>query len=184
MTANSSGSGSNGKEAAHGSAPHKHKGGDPQHQQQIQQRQLARQMAVQVLFEVDSVGHKPGDVVDARLANPMPNEAGDDPQVAVGSDASAYLRWLVSGVTIHRSELDRIIAKYAPEWPVDQLAIIDRNVLRLALFEIGSSTADTPPKVVINEAVELAKRFGSDNSPRFVNGVLGSALDEIQRKLF
>lgn len=174
----------NGSQGASGSPSSKHKGSDPQHQQQIQQRQLARQMAVQVLFEVDSVGHKPGDVVDARLANPMPNEAGDDPQVAVGSEATAYLRWLVSGVTVHRSDLDRIIAKYAPEWPVDQLAIIDRNVLRLALFEIGSSTADTPPKVVINEAVELAKRFGSDNSPRFVNGVLGSALDEIQRKLF
>ena len=188
MTANSSGSGRDGREAAPSSAPHKHKGGDSpqhqQHQQQIQQRQLARQMAVQALFEVDSVGHKPGDVVDARLANPLPNEAGDDPQVAVGGEASAYLRWLVSGVTVHRGELDRIIAKYAPEWPVEQLAIIDRNVLRLALFEIGSSTADTPPKVVINEAVELAKRFGSDNSPRFVNGVLGSALDEIQRKLF
>ena len=173
----------NGSQGAAGSPSPKHKS-DAQHHQHIQQRQLARQMAVQVLFEVDSVGHKPGDVVDARLANPMPNEAGDDPQVAVGSEASAYLRWLVSGVTVHRSELDRIIAKYAPEWPVDQLAIIDRNVLRLALFEIGSRTADTPPKVVINEAVELAKRFGSDNSPRFVNGVLGSALDEIQRKLF
>ena len=84
----------------------------------------------------------------------------------------------------NRQELDRVIAKYAPEWPVDQLAIIDRNVLRLALFELGSRTPTRPAKVVINEAVELAKRFGSDNSPRFINGVLGSALDEIQRKLF
>ena len=67
---------------------------------------------------------------------------------------------------------------------MDQLAIIDRNVLRLALFELGSGQLHTPPKVVINEAVELAKRFGSDNSPRFVNGVLGSALDEVQRKPF
>ena len=157
---------------------------DPAHQRQIQQRQLARQLAVQVLFEVDVVGHKPGDVVDARLANPMPSEAGDDPQVQVGEDASRYLRWLVSGVTTQRTELDRIIGKYAPEWPVDQLAVIDRTILRLALFEIGCRDADTPPKVVINEAVELAKRFGSDNSPRFVNGVLGSALDEVQRKLF
>jgi N utilization substance protein B len=154
------------------------------HQQQIQQRQLARQLAVQVLFEVDSVGHKPGDVVDARLANPMPSDIGDDPQVALGAETGDYLRWLVSGVTTNRQELDRIIAKYAPEWPVEQLAIIDRNVLRLAMFELGSRTADAPAKVVINEAVELAKRFGSDNSPRFVNGVLGSALDEIQRKLF
>jgi N utilization substance protein B len=154
------------------------------HQQQIQQRQLARQLAVQVLFEVDSVGHKPGDVVDARLANPMPSDSGDDPTVALGPETGVYLRWLVSGVTTNRQELDRIITKYAPEWPVDQLAIIDRNVLRLALFELGSRTSDAPAKVVINEAVELAKRFGSDNSPRFINGVLGSALDEIQRELF
>jgi transcription antitermination protein NusB len=154
------------------------------HQQQIQQRQLARQMAVQALFEVDSVGHKPGDVVDARLANPLPTDSGDDPLVALGPETGDYLRWLVSGVTANRQELDRVIAKYAPEWPVDQLAIIDRNVLRLAIFELGSRAADTPAKVVINEAVELAKRFGSDNSARFINGVLGSALDEIQRKLF
>jgi N utilization substance protein B len=135
---------------------------------------------VQALFEVDSVGHKPGDVVDARLANPMPNEAGDDPKLDVDGETDAYLRFLVSGVIANRTELDRIIAKYAPEWPVDQLAIIDRNILRLALFEIGCREADTQPKV----AVELAKRFGSDNSPRFVNGVLGSALEEIQSKLF
>ncbi len=66
----------------------------------------------------------------------------------------------------------------------NQLAIIDRNVLRLALYEIGCRQLQTPPKVVINEAVELAKLFGSDNSPRFVNGVLGSALEEVQRKPF
>jgi N utilization substance protein B len=154
------------------------------HQQQIQERQLARQMAVQALFEVDSVGHKPGDVVDARLANPLPSDSGDDRQLTLGQETADYLRWLVHGVTTNRPELDRVIAKYAPEWPVDQLAIIDRNLLRLALFELGSRTSDAPAKVVINEAVELAKRFGSDNSPRFINGVLGSALDEIQRELF
>ena len=114
------------------------------HQQQIQQRQLARQLAVQALFEVDSVGHKPGDVVDARLANPMPSDNGDDPQVALGPETGDYLRWLVSGVITNRQTIDRIIAKYAPEWPVDQLAIIDRNVLRLAIFELGSRDADTP----------------------------------------
>jgi N utilization substance protein B len=166
------------------STPSKRKTVDPAHQRHIEERQLARQLAVQALFEVDSVGHKPGDVVDARLSNPLPSEAGEDPEMPVGAETTRYLRWLVSGVVTHRSDLDRIIGKYAPEWPVDQLAIIDRNVLRLALFEIGCRDADTPPKVVINEAVELAKRFGSDNSPRFVNGVLGSALDEVQQKIF
>ncbi len=144
-----------------------------EHYQIIQQRRQARRLAVQALFEVDSVGHKPGDVVDERLAHSYPGERG-----------ALYLRWLVSGVIRNIEALNGLIVKYAPEWPVDQLAIVDRNILRLALFEIGSKESDTPPKVVINEAVELAKTFGSDSSPRFVNGVLGSALDEVYKKLF
>jgi transcription antitermination protein NusB len=143
------------------------------HQKVIHQRKLARRLAVQALFEIDSVGHAPGVVVDERLAFGAPGEIG-----------AAYLRWLVSGVIRNLAELNDLIAKYAPEWPVDQLAIIDRNVLRMALFEIGARDGDTPPKVVINEAVELAKVFGSDSSPRFVNGVLGSALDEVRERDF
>jgi len=143
------------------------------HQQLIQQRRLARRLAVQALFEIDSVGHLPGSVVDERLSYGFPGEQG-----------ATYLRWLVSGVMNHLDTLNLLIVKYAPEWPVDQLAIIDRNILRLAFFEIGAQDSDTPPKVVINEAVELAKVFGSDSSPRFVNGVLGSALDEIRKQKF
>ena len=162
---------------------HEHKHGGAIHVH-IQDRQLARRMALQALFEVDSANHRPGDVVDARLANADPSEDGDDPVVVVSSEAAEFLRLLVAGVVKNRAELDLIIARYAPEWPVDQLAIIDRNVLRLALFEIGCSELHTPSKVVINEAVELAKRFGGDNSPRFVNGVLGAALHDAQRKPF
>ncbi|MFO7631623.1 MAG: transcription antitermination factor NusB [Caldilinea sp.] len=154
------------------------------HQIHVHDRQMARRLAVQTLFEVDSAGHAPGDVVDARLANPEPDEGGDDPVIAVSRDTADFLRFLVAGVVKNREALDAIIAQYAPEWPVEQLAIIDRNLLRLAIFELGSSELQTPPKVVINEAVELAKRFGSDNSPRFVNGVLGSALEDAQRKPF
>jgi len=143
------------------------------HQQLIQQRRLARKLAVQALFEIDSVSHLPGSVVDERLAYSYPGEQG-----------ATYLRWLVSGVVHNLETLNTFIVKYAPEWPVDQLAIIDRNILRLAFFEIGAQDSDTPPKVVINEAVELAKVFGSDSSPRFVNGVLGSALDEIRKQKF
>ena len=148
-------------------------GNTSDHQQLIQQRRLARKLAVQALFEIDSVGHLPGPVVDERLAYGFPGEQGAE-----------YLRWLVSGVVQHREMLNTLITKYAPEWPVDQLAIIDRNILRLAFFEIGAHDSDTPPKVVINEAVELAKVFGSDSSPRFINGVLGSALDEIRKQEF
>ena len=166
------------------SARERHRLADAAHLEHIHQRQLARQLALQVLFEVDSVGHQPGYVLDERLANPSPSYVDDDPKVDLGAETVQYLRWLVSGVVKNRPALDAIIANYAPEWPVEQLAIVDRNVLRLALFEIGSQLADTPAKVVINEAVELAKRFGGDTSPRFVNGVLGSALAKVQQKLF
>jgi N utilization substance protein B len=150
---------------------HKLAAGD--HQKLIQQRRAARKLAVQALFEIDSVGHLPGPVVDERLAYSYPGEQG-----------ALYLRWLVSGVVRSLADLNLMIVKYAPEWPVDQLAIVDRNILRLAFFEIGARDSDTPPKVVINEAVELAKVFGSDSSPRFINGVLGSALDEVRKLQF
>jgi N utilization substance protein B len=74
--------------------------------------------------------------------------------------------------------MDRLIAEYAPEWPVDQLAIVDRNVLRIAIYELAMDSS-TPVKVAINEAVELAKSYGSDNSARFVNGVLGSLVERL-----
>ena len=149
------------------------------HQGQILDRQLARRLAVQALFEIDSVGHLPGDVVDARLANPDPNDSGPDPDVAVSDTASTFLRFLVAGVVTNRGALDDMIGRYAPEWPVNQLAIIDRNVLRIAGFELMART-DVPVAVVLDEAVELAKRFSTDDSGRFVNGVL-SALVPVLR---
>lgn len=177
--------------ASHGQTPHVSKmkaaKGDPTAAQEaslIQSRKLARRLALQALFEIDSTGHRPGDVVDARLANPEPSENGDDPAIVVSKEAETFLRFLVSGVVKHQAALDTIIARYAPEWPVEELAVVDRVLLRMALFEIGSREAQTPAKVVINEAVELAKCFGGDGSPRFVNGVLGSALAEVQRKPF
>jgi N utilization substance protein B len=91
---------------------------------------------------------------------------------------------LVHGVLANQDEMDQLIAQYAPEWPVAQLAIIDRNVLRIAIFELAID-GRTPVKVAINEAVELAKLYGSESSARFVNGVLGSVtdrLDEIKMK--
>jgi len=87
----------------------------------------------------------------------------------------AFLVKVVQGVLAHRGKLDDLISTYAPEWPIEQMAIIDRNILRIALFEFLVD-GGTPPKVAINEAVELAKTFGSDSSRRFVNGVLGTLL--------
>ena len=135
----------------------------------MQIRRLARISALQALYELDTTNHAAGDVVAYRLEDhPLPPEG------------EAFLRRLVSGVIMHRDELDALIQKFAPAWPVSQIAVIDRNVLRIALFEL-SGEVDTPPKVAINEAVDLAKTFGSDSSSRFINGVLGSAMTDRAR---
>jgi N utilization substance protein B len=86
-----------------------------------------------------------------------------------------FVHTLVSGVLEHQDDLDSKIRPLAPEWPLEQIARIDRNVLRLGLYELLYRAAEVPPKVAINEAVELAKAFGSDNSSKFINGVLGTA---------
>ncbi len=130
----------------------------------VQARRQARISALQALYEIDSTQHQAGDVVTHRLEDtPLPPEG------------EAFLRDLVSGIVRHRDQLDLLIHKYAPAWPVAQIAVVDRNILRIALYEL-SGASGTPPKVAINEAVDLAKLFGSDNSSRFVNGVLGTAV--------
>ncbi len=92
-------------------------------------------------------------------------------------DDVAFIKRLVEGVSKQTAELDAKLQPVAPEWPIDQIARMDRLVLRIGLYELESE-ADVPPKVVINEAVELAKGFGGDNSSKFVNGVLGTLLRE------
>lgn len=129
-------------------------------------RRRARIIALQALFEVDIVHHDPEVVLQQRLAHkPLP-EAG-----------RGFARTLVQGILDHRAELDALIQDNAPEWPLDQVAIVDRNILRMALFEFVVER-DTPVKVAINEAVELAKLFGSVSSGRFVNGVLGTIVSK------
>lgn len=91
----------------------------------------------------------------------------------INTEGTAFAMELVKGTVEHSQEIDGLIAKFAPAWPVEQIPVVDRNILRMAIFEMIFHKA-TPPKVVINEAVELAKTFGSESSPRFVNGVLGS----------
>ena len=117
---------------------------------------------MQALYEIDAVARKPEAVTERLLA-----EAG------LSTENSEFVRELVSGTVKNREEIDRNIHKYAPAWPVDQIAIIDRNILRLAIFEILFDNK-VPIKVAVNEAVELAKTFGSDKSSKFVNGVLGT----------
>lgn len=124
-------------------------------------RTKARAVALQVLYEVDIVKHPIGSVLQERIAEGELDEA-----------LSAFARNIVLGVLPLVEDLDRFIAEHAPEWPLDQIAIIDRNILRIALWEMALSE-ETPIKVAINEAVELSKVYGSDSTPRFVNGVLG-----------
>lgn len=129
------------------------------------ERRRARSLALQTLYEVDCVGHPVEEVLARRLERSN----------RLGESAKAFLRQMVLGTIENATELDTMIASCAPEWPVNELAILDRNILRIALWEIKIST-DTPVKVAINEAVELAKRFSSDNAPRFINGVLGTLI--------
>ena len=128
-------------------------------------RTRARSLALQVLYEVDVAKHPPADIYRLRLE--------DNP---LADDLSDFARQIIFGVLPLTSTLDEIIARYAPEWPLDQIAAIDRNILRMALWEFAVYH-DTPIKVAINEAVELAKQYGSDSAPRFVNGVLGALAD-------
>jgi N utilization substance protein B len=125
-------------------------------------RTKARGIALQVLFEIDLVNHTLGVALKYRL-----EEAELDERLA------DFVQQIVQGVWPMHQQLDAFISQHAPEWPLEQVAIIDRNILRIALWEFAVS-GGTPIKVAINEAVELAKTFGSDSSPRFVNGVLGS----------
>ncbi|MFC1928011.1 transcription antitermination factor NusB [Chloroflexota bacterium] len=125
-------------------------------------RRKARAVALQALYEVDSAGHRAEEVLTYLLAEEeLPEENAD------------FARELVSGVLQNKDKLDKNIQNFAPAWPVEQISIIERNILRLAIFEILLDNK-VPVKVAINEAVELAKKFGSDNSSKFVNGVLGS----------
>jgi len=140
----------------------------------MKQRTRARSVALQALYEIDITGHSPGAVLEARQA-----ESSLDPGLF------DFTRLIVTGVAPKRAILDRFIAEHAPEWPLDQVAIVDRNILRIALWELAVYEK-TPVKVAINEAVELSKVYGSDSTPRFVNGVLGSLaerLNEIRQEI-
>jgi N utilization substance protein B len=131
----------------------------------MKSRTRARGLALQALYEIDITDHPPGEVLQHRLD-----------EDSLSDDLAEFSRQIIFGVLPLRFELDRVIARYAPEWPLEQIAAIDRNILRVACWELAVQ-GETPVKVAINEAVELAKIFGSESAPRFVNGVLGSLAD-------
>jgi transcription antitermination protein NusB len=125
-------------------------------------RRKARTVALQALYEIDCTTHEPDLVVEQRLE-----------EQPLSKELTEFTQQLVKGVIAHGTTLDNLIQKYAPEWPLDQMALIDRNILRMAIWEFAADR-QTPIKVAINEAVELAKLYGSDSAARFVNGVLGA----------
>ncbi len=125
-------------------------------------RRKARIVALQALYEIDTTKHKPDDVVKVQSA-----------EAELTEENTTFVQELISGVVANRAKIDENIRRFASSWPLEQLSVIDRNILRLAIFEILFDNK-VSLKVSINEAVELAKAFGSDNSAKFVNGVLGS----------
>jgi len=140
----------------------------------MKSRTRARSLALQVLYEIDLTDHPAAEVFKARLE-----------ETPLADELAEFSRQIIFGVLPLLEVIDHVIAKYAPEWPLEQIAAIDRNILRMACWEFVGQ-GDTPLKVAINEAVELAKHFGSDSAPRFVNGVLGSLADhqhEIRQSL-
>lgn len=149
-------------------------------------RHLARSIVMQSLYEWDFWGFPVGKEKD-------PNNMTEMPQLTLNSIVERNLTefgpgledkdfvWnLVKGVVEHKDQLDVIIEKAAPEWPLEQITVIDRNILRLGLFELlYEDRKEVPPKVAINEAIELAKTYGGESSGRFVNGVLGTIYREL-----
>src|SRR3989344_7354537 len=129
-------------------------------------RQLARSVVLQSLYEWDFYGRKEDltKIVERNLA-----------EFAPGIDEPDFAWRLVTGVIDHLEELDTIITRAAPDWPLEQIAIIDRNALRIGLYELlYADRNEIPPKVAINEAIEIAKSYGGANSSRFINGVFGT----------
>lgn len=138
-------------------------------------RHLSRSIAMQSLYEWDFYGKKP------RALKKIVER--DIREFGPGLKDVSLVWQLVDGVFNNLSKIDKIIEKAAPEWPIEQINLVDRNVLRIGLFELLYGKKDeVPPKVAINEAIELAKNFGGESSGRFVNGVLGTVYREIQKE--
>ena len=133
-------------------------------------RTKARSIALRALYEIDQSGHPPGKIIEYLWEL-------DDIQDQNVRDFSLEI---LQGVFPFIKKLDEEISKHAPEWPLDQVAVIDRNILRIATWEFAVSKK-TPLKVAINEAIEIAKAFGSNSAGKFVNGVLGAIYKDIQK---
>lgn len=135
-------------------------------------RHLSRSIVLQSLYEWDFYGKKPDKLEGIVMKNIK--------DFGPGLEDESFIWQLVNGIISKISNLDKIISEAAPEWPLEQITIVDRNVLRIGLYELlFENKEEVPPKVAINEAIELAKTFGGESSGRFVNGVLGTVYKEL-----
>src|SRR5438105_3961041 len=139
-------------------------------------RRLGRALAFQALYEMD-LGHHPPSQVLERLAEGFGEASASPYPDEILRDACNYAQELVRGVLANRTAIDGLFQLRAPLWPLAQMSAVDRNVLRIGLYESLYSNATVPLRTAINEAVELAKLFGSETSAKFVNGVLGRAVE-------
>ena len=135
---------------------------------ELKERTFLRGIALQALYEYDLSDHNITEILTNRF----------DSENVPDDDAKKFVIDLVVGVINNKNEIDNMIRKYASDWPIDQIATIDRNIIRIAAYEFAISK-ETPDRVAINESVELAKTFGSETAPKFVNGVLGSIADNL-----
>lgn len=138
-------------------------------------RHLSRSIVMQSLYEWDFSGKKPDDLKGMVEKNIK--------EFGPGLEDPTFIWQLITGVVQHLEEINKIIEKAAPEWPIDQITIVDRNVLRIGLYELlYGNKEEVPPKVAINESIELAKTFGGESSGKFINGVLGTVYKEINKE--
>jgi N utilization substance protein B len=127
-------------------------------------RRKARITALQILYEIDCTSHKSEDILSRWLQD-----------TASLTEQHEYIKDLIHGIHKNSKEIDKSIRHFAPLFPIEQISVIDRNILRLAIFEMLFDNK-VPAKAAINEAIELAKKFGTEKSPKFINGVLGSII--------
>lgn len=152
-------------------------------------RHLSRSIALQTLYEWDFyntfANNKNSPEIQALKTEDYFNKLLDRniKEMAAGMQDTAFIREIAQGAKKHLREINVIITKATPEWPLDQITIVDRNVLRLGIYELYyGDKKEVPPKVAINEAIELAKTFGGESSGKFVNGVLGTIFRQIMEK--
>ena len=141
---------------------------------ELKARTYLRSLALQCLYENDISGHDIENILVNRFGS-IENSSEDE----ISADDQKFVIDLVVGVLNNKQQIDEMITKYAVDWPLEQIAAVDRNIIRIAAYEFAISK-QTPNKVAINEAIELAKTFGSESAPKFVNGVLGSISDNME----